>query len=206
MSNNNSSALPTPRHLAPIGLIVTLATAGNSAWAQRACFYSITTIPDVAATPVPSLSMLGVALLAAVTALVAWRRGKFPGARFMALALVTAAGVLANQGSGGLVQQAYAAALSLTNPAGGTFHVSDRFGETVTITNNSGAPLRIRSMVPALTGCTEGSILGVGASCSGVAACPMRCDGGNIVDGQCQCTSGSYNPTDDMCEPDPLPI
>ena len=133
---------------------------------------SAAAVVATAATPVPSLSMLGVALLAAAIAFVAWRRGKFPGARFMAVALVAAAAMLANQGGGGLVQQAYAAVLvSLTNPAGETLTIDPSSGQTVTFTNNSGAPLVIRSVTPALAGCTSGSTLAIGASCSGTARC-----------------------------------
>ena len=178
------------RHLAQAGLITTLAAAGNAAWAQT-CDYTITTTAGVVPTSVPSLSMLGVALLAAAMAFVAWRRGKFPGARFMAIALVAAAAMLANQGGGGLVQQAYAAVVSLTNPAGETLTTdpAPSDGETVTFTNNSGAPLVISSVTPALAGCTDGSTLAIGASCSGTASCPapLQCGANEDEANECLC-------------------
>lgn len=189
---------PTPRpfrHLAQTGLVTTLAAAGSAAWAQT-CDYTITTTAGAAVaapTSVPSLSMLGVALLAAAMAFVAWRRGKFPGARFMAIALVAAAAMLANQGGGGLVQQAYAAVVSLTNPAGESLTTSPADGETVTFTNNSGAPLVISSVSPALSGCDDGSTLAIGSSCSGTASCPapLQCGVNEIeADGVCVCAPG----------------
>lgn len=188
----------TPHHHrhAQAGLMATLAVAGSTAWAQT-CDYTITTTAAaVPATvnPVPSLSMLGVALLAAAMAFVAWRRAKFPGARFMAIALVAAAAMLANQGGGGLVQQAYAAMVSLTNPAGETLttNPSPSNGETVTFTNNSGAPLVISSMLPALGNCTDGSTLAIGAACSGTASCQgLQCQNPNEDENNnCLCRSG----------------
>ena len=175
-----SSKLHPIRHLAQAGLIASLAAAGSTASAQRGeitdvCQLAITTLAAAAAapTPVPSLSMLGVALLAAAMAFVAWRRGKFPGARFMAIALVAAAAMLANQGGGGLVQQAYAEARFgvLTNPGGETLGTIFFHGEPITFTNNSGKPLIIGSVSAPLGSCTVGSTLANGDSCSGSRDC-----------------------------------
>lgn len=205
---------PPGRQLARAGLLTTLAAAGSAAWAQT-CDYTITTMAGAVTpvvgtpTPVPSLSMLGVALLAAAMAFVAWRRGKFPGARFMAIALVAAAAMLANQGGGGLVQQAYAAVVSLTNPAGESLTTSHSDGEAVTFTNNSGAPLIISSVTPALPGCDDGSTLAIGASCTGTAVCPaLQCDFNEVaVNGICVCRP-NYVLINGLCSPqigDPQP-
>lgn len=181
--------------------MATLATTGASAWAQT-CDYTITTTAGTATAvnPVPSLSMLGVALLTAAIAFLAWRRGKFPGARRMAIALMAAAAALANQGGGGLVQQAYAAAMSLTDPAGESMTVSVADGEAITFTNNAGIPLVIGSVSPALAGCGDGTTLAVSASCTGTASCPApvaQCGANEISDPR----SPSPSPTGCICAP-----
>jgi len=107
----------------------------------------------------------------------------------MAIALVAAAAMLANQGGGGLVQQAYAAVVSLTSATGETLASNHNNGDTVTFTNNAGVPLVISSVSPTLAGCTDGSTLGVGASCSGTAACSCGANQAP-VDGVCVCVPG----------------
>ena len=65
----------------------------------------------------------------------------------MATALVMAAAVLANQGGGGLVQRAYAAAVSLTDPAGESMTITVSGGPTITsfqVCTGTGFPEAIR--------------------------------------------------------------
>ncbi len=157
---------------------------GGSAWAQQ-CNYAFTTVPAPAPAAVPSLSMLGLALLAAVAGLLAWRQGRFPGSRFMAITLVAAAAMLANQGGGGLVQKAYAAAVEviLSNPGGESGSVTSANGDEVTFRNTSGVPLRIGSISPAPANCGEGQVIPPGGTCTTVASCPAFCPAGTIWDG-----------------------
>ena len=165
--------------------------------------YAAAPVPPVA---VPSMSMLGVALLVFFIGFLAWRNGHFPGARFMAVVLVAAAAVLANQGGGGLVQQAYAAVrnINLTDPAGGTINVgtgtppSVFSGDELTLTNTTAKPLVISSVnessvrpganVPDLGNCSPGTKLAPGASCTGtvsstcnVCSRPAVSSGGNCL-------------------------
>ena len=198
---------------------------GGSAWAQQ-CNYAFTTVPAPAPAAVPSLSMLGLALLAAVAGLLAWRQGKFPGSRFMAITLVAAAAMLANQGGGGLVQKAYAAAVEviLSNPGGESGSVTSANGDEVTFRNTSGVPLRIGSISPAPANCGEGQVIPPGGTCTTVASCPASCPAGTIWDGsscvdipeepacgvnegtnsesgQCACNAGFARNTLGLCAP-----
>ncbi|MFG5780231.1 midcut-by-XrtH protein [Comamonas sp. J-3] len=177
------------RHLGRLSVTTLFATTLGSVWAQT-CEYSITTAPSALTPPVnsvPSLSLIGIALLAVAVAFVAWRRGKFPGARIMALALLLTAATLANYGGGGLVQRAYAAVVGLTNPNGESLTTSVTNGEVITFTNSSGRPLIVSSVKPALAGCNDGSTLAVGGSCSGTAVCAATSCGANqmLQDGIC---------------------
>lgn len=118
---------------------------------------------------VPSLSALGVALLVAGLALLAWRQRKHPGARLMAAALWVAAALIANEGGGGWIQKAYAAALNLDlpNASGGTAVIAvTAEGDTLTLSNTSGSPLNITGISSIANGCGAGTTLGVGASCT----------------------------------------
>ena len=121
------------------GIAVALGSAMSSLWAQT-CEYTITSAPSAVTPPVtsvPSLSLIGIALLVVAIAFVAWRRGKFPGAKMMAVALLITAATLANQGGGGLVQRAYAAVVGLTNPAGESMTTSAASGEvSAPVANN----------------------------------------------------------------------
>ena len=171
------------------GIAVALGSAMSSLWAQT-CEYTITTAPSAVTPPVtsvPSLSLIGIALLVVAIAFVAWRRGKFPGAKMMAVALLITAATLANQGGCGLVQRVYAAVVGLTNPAGESMTTSAASGEVITFTNSAGKPLIITSVKPALAGCEDGSTLAVGGSCSGTAACAVTTcgNGETLQDGVC---------------------
>ena len=182
----------------------TLLAAAGSAAAQPnphpICTYDLTTVAGPLPAAVPSLGLLGLALLAAALGWLAWRQGRFPGARFMAVALLAGAALLANQGGGGLVQQAYAAAVNvvLSNPAGETVHVTSKWGDTVTLQNTSGAALRISSVTPDLpanSACSTGAVLPVGGSCSYTAQCMFvtACQGGadfNVDLWRCVCKPG----------------
>jgi hypothetical protein len=169
------------------GVVATLAAAG-SAWAQT-CNYDLTTVAVPAPANVPSLSMLGVALLAAAVGFLAWRQGRFPGARFMAIVLVAAAAMLANQGGGGLVQKAYAAVVDvvLSNPAGENVSASANDGDEVVFRNTSGVALRIGSITPAPATCGEGTVISPGGTCTTTASCPVvSCEPGYVLEnGEC---------------------
>lgn len=188
------------------GALAVLGAAGASAQAQT-CNYTIVSAAGPVAA-VPSLTMLGLALMAGAVAWLAWRRGKFPGARLMATALVMAAAVLANQGGGGLVQRAYAAAVSLTDPAGESMTITVTDGEPITFTNNAGAPLAISSVSPALPGCDDGATLAAGASCVGTASCPApMCVNANESANPasptgCACDPGYLREPNGQCSPD----
>jgi hypothetical protein len=148
---------------------------------QFRCDYEFVSAAAVPAAPVPSMTLLGVALLVAMVAFVGWRMGRFPGARLMSVVLVVAAAVLANQGGGGLVQKAYAAALSFTNTAGETLTGSDLYSSNITLTNNSNVPLLLKTVnigawpQGQMGSCSEGITLAPGASCSGSLSCAASC-------------------------------
>ena len=163
-------------------VLATLAAAGP-AWAQT-CTYDLTTVAVPPPANVPSLSMLGVALLAAAVGFLAWRQGRFPGARFMAIALVAAAAMLANQGGGGLVQQAYAAVVEvlLNNPDGQTVSASAEDGDEVIFRNSTQVPLRISSITPAPAACGEGTVIPPGGVCSTTASCFRGCQGRDQIE------------------------
>lgn len=173
--------------LGKAGVVATIAAAGT-AWAQT-CSYEITTAAVPVPANVPSLSLLGVALLAAAVGFLAWRQGKFPGARLMAVALLAGAALLANQGGGGLVQRAYAATLEvlLSNPAGETQGAVVANGDTILFRNTSGASLRVSSITPAPAACGEGTVIPPGETCATTASCPVEaCDPGyELIDGVC---------------------
>ena len=180
-----------------IGALGALSLAG-SAWSQ-VCSYDIAYSPAPTTSPVPSLSMLGVALLVAIMAVVAWRQGRFPGAKFIATTFMVGAALLANQGGGGLVQQAYATVMEivLSNPAGGNTPTQyPAPGDTLTFRNGTTVPLRISSVTPALSACGAGTLLAPGATCStAVAGCPgaLMCgenEVGNTDGTACICQPG----------------
>ena len=174
-----------------------LAMLAGTGWAQT-CSFEITTVAVPTPANVPSLTMLGVALLAAAVGFLAWRQGKFPGARFMAIALVAAAAMLANHGGGGLVQKAYAAVVEviLSNPAGENVTASANDGDEVTFRNTSGVPLRIGSITPAPAACGEGTVIPPDGTCTTTASCPaVSCEPGYVLmDGVC------------VLEPEPEPV
>jgi hypothetical protein len=189
----------------------TLLAAVGSAAAQSnlTCPYDLTTVAGPLPAPVPSLGLLGVALLAAALGWLAWRQGRFPGARFMAMALLAGAALLANQGGGGLMQQAYAAAVNvvLSNPAGETVHATPKWGDTVTFQNTSGTALRISSFAPDLpanSACSAGAVLPVGGSCSYTAKCaPTSCPSrttGSADFGRCICSAGNAWSLSGQCQ------
>jgi hypothetical protein len=157
------------------------------------------------------MSLLGVALLVALVALAAWRLGRFPGARLMSAVLVAAAVLLANQGGGGLVQRAYAAALGLTftNPAGESLAGQVLYGSNVTLTNGTNVPLLLTKVYTSswppgpMGSCAEGASLAPGASCSGTLNCAAAC-GTNEVDtvtspNGCACASDAARNFLGMC-------
>lgn len=203
-----------------IGALGALSLAG-SAWSQ-VCSYDIAYSPAPTTSPVPSLSMLGVALLVAIMAVVAWRQGRFPGAKFIATTFMVGAALLANQGGGGLVQQAYATVMEivLSNPAGGNTPTQyPAPGDTLTFRNGTTVPLRISSVTPALSACGAGTLLAPGATCSTtVAGCPgvQQCTGvneeyqTNSSGTGCFCRSGYARingvcVSRSVCEPDAPP-
>ena len=185
-------AFPSRRagHLG-VAALATWASTSSSAWAQAnvirlRCDYNFETAAIPPPASVPSMSLLGVALLVALVAFAAWRLGRFPGARLMSAVLVAAAVLLANQGGGGLVQKAYAAAVSFTNPAGETKTANELHGNPITLTNNSGVPLLLKSVNAGayppgnqIGACTEGDTLAPGATCTGTVNCGlvMQCTG-----------------------------
>jgi hypothetical protein len=144
----------------------------------------------------------------------------------MAITLVAAAAMLANQGGGGLVQKAYAAAVEviLSNPGGESGSVTSANGDEVTFRNTSGVPLRIGSISPAPANCGEGQVIPPGGTCTTVASCPASCPAGTIWDGsscvdipeepacgvnegtnsesgQCACNAGFARNTLGLCAP-----
>ncbi|MGB3072184.1 MAG: midcut-by-XrtH protein [Ottowia sp.] len=149
-----------------------------TAWAQPlTCEVAVN---HIAANPasVPSLSQLGLAALAGGIAIVAWRQRKLPGARPMAAALLATATFMVNQGGGGLIQKAYAATSDILNPSG-TLNLNVPYGETLTITNRSGVPVRLTSVNPALPGCSTGVTLNANAFCTTEAIYCGNGGGGN---------------------------
>ena len=177
------TTLSSRRVVGSVGITAAASLGSTSVWA---CYvpYSIAYAPFVAsASPVsvPSLSTLGVAALAAGVGVVAWRQRKTPGARLMAVALLAAASLMANEGGGGLVQKAYAAviAVNLGNAAGGAESgMIPAIGDTITFTNTSGVPLQFNGItytnpVPGRgtmqgggSTCSPGSVIPVGGSCT----------------------------------------
>ena len=202
------------------GIGAALAIAACSVGAQAietpaTCSFNLdyATAP-VPPAPVPSLSMVGIAVLMLVIGFLAWRRGRFPGARLMATVFVAAAAMLANQGGGGLIQQAYAAAISITlsNPSGGSVAGTvTRNGDVLTITNATGVPLQIGhfsstwpgAAAPTLGHCAAGVTLAAGASCTATVAGCNTCTRPSIYNnGSCITCSGgtAWNPTTAACE------
>ena len=180
-------AFPSRRagHLG-VAALATWASTSSSAWAQQAdvirlrCDYNFETAAIPLPASVPSMSLLGVALLVALVAFAAWRLGRFPGARLMSAVLVAAAVLLANQGGGGLVQKAYAAAVSFTNPAGETKTANELHGNPITLTNNAGVPLLLKSVNAGayppgnqIGSCTESDTLAPGDTCTGTVDCGL---------------------------------
>ena len=97
--------------VARTGVVAALAVPGGAVWAQ-VCSYDLTTVSAEVAS-VPTLSTLGMAVLAMAIGFVAWRQRRFRGGRFLAVALMAVAAMLVNQGGGGLLQQAYAAVVDI---------------------------------------------------------------------------------------------
>ena len=184
-SPRRAAAVPA---MSAVAALATWASTSTSAWAQSndirfQCDYEFASAAAPLPASVPSMSLLGVALLVALVALAAWRLGRFPGARLMSAVLVAAAVLLANQGGGGLVQKAYAAALGLTftNPAGESLADKALYGSQVTLTNGTNVPLLLTRVYTsswpqsAMGSCAEGTNLAPGASCTGALSCGGFC-------------------------------
>ena len=188
--------------------LATWASTSTSAWAQSnvirfQCDYEFASAAAPVPASVPSMSLLGVALLVALVALAAWRLGRFPGARLMSAVLVAAAVLLANQGGGGLVQKAYAAAVALTftNPAGESLADKALYGSQVTLTNGTNVPLLLTKVYTsswpqsAMGSCAEGTNLAPGASCTGALSCGGFCgpmeEFSTASPNGCACESGA---------------
>lgn len=131
------------------------------------------------AAPVPGLTSVSMAVLAALLGGLAWHSQRTRrGAKAWAVALWASAGMLGVQGGDGLVQAVRAAGpYEFTNPAGGT--VTDATipyaipTPLLTVTNTSGVPVTITSNTnPAETGtCTVGATIASGSSCTTAAVC-----------------------------------
>lgn len=174
------------------GAAAAMVLAGGSAWAQ-VCSYDLTTAAT-AVVGVPSLSTWGMALLVGFIGWVVWRQGRIKGARVLAILGLAGAAWVANQSGGGLIRQAYAAAVTviLSNPVGQTLTANANNGDTLTFTNTSGVPLRIASIVPAPAACGNGTLIPAGGSCSTAASCgPLVCVGANEdANNGCLCDPG----------------
>ncbi len=162
------------------GAAAALAAWGSSAWAQAAntCEVSLTYAAAVAppfstATAVPGLGMLGVAVLGAVVAVMAWRQRHQGGLhRMMAVVGVAAAVSLSAMGGGSLVNAVRAAApLAFSSATGGSVATTLTYADPApveTVVNTSGARIRITANGNAAeTGtCAVNSIVEPGASCT----------------------------------------
>lgn len=162
------------------GAAAALAAWGSSAWAQAAntCEVSLTYAAAVAppfstATAVPGLGMLGVAVLGAVVAVMAWRQRHQGGLhRMMAVVGVAAAVSLSAMGGGSLVNAVRAAPpLAFSSATGGIVSATAAYSNPApveTVFNTSGARIRITANGNAAeTGtCAVNSIVEPGASCT----------------------------------------
>ena len=175
MSQSNS-----PQSLATArmgGVLAALGMAMASAPAWAACQISLGYSP--ASSPVPSLTVASVAVLATALGALAWSRRSGMGSagrKLLLLAVCGSAGLLAVQTGDGLIQTVRAAGpYEFNNPVGGT--VSDNAmpdGTTsVTVSNTSGVPVRIvsNSNANAPGSCQPGSVVAPGGSCTTNAVC-----------------------------------
>jgi len=177
---------PYPFLPRPTRVLVFAATVGSSmaALAQSApgtCQVSLGYVAAAlpAAAPVPGLTSVSMAVLAALLGGLAWHSQRTRrGAKAWAVALWASAGVLGMQGGEGLVQAVRAAGpYEFSNPAGGT--VADAAipyaspAPLLTVTNTSGVSIRIASNANAAeTGsCAVGTTLAPGSSCTTAAVC-----------------------------------
>lgn len=159
----------------------------------QTCAYEVTTSAVVGTvTSIPTLSALGLLLLAVAIGVLARRLGGWSGARVTVVVLVAAA-MLAGLGRGGLLDRAFAATVEilLSNAAGESITANVDDGDQVVLRNTSGVALRIAAIVPPAAACADGTLLLPAASCSLPVSCPLAC-GANEVDdnGVCVCAPG----------------
>lgn len=179
--------IPTRKPITNAVLILAAAAGAVPAWAQstaNACKIALDYSPVVvtvppSATAVPGLGMLGVGALAALIAVMAWRKGRAGGHKALSVALMAGAALLATQGSDSLIQAVRAAAPYEFNSAtGGT--VADANiafaspSPQITVTNTTTGRIKITTNANsnAADGCAVGTEVAPGGSCTTQAVCP----------------------------------
>lgn len=184
---SETQLIPTRKPITNAVLMLIGAASALPAWAQStatACTIALDYIPVVvpvppSATAVPGLGMLGVGALAALIAVMAWRKGRAGGHKALSVALMAGAALLATQGSDSLIQAVRAAAPYEFNSAtGGT--VADANiafaspSPQITVTNTTTARIKITTNAnsDAADGCAVGTEVAPGGSCTTQAVCP----------------------------------
>ena len=166
---------------------VIAAFAASASWAQdasRSCQMALGYSPVAAVPPptaVPGLTMVGIGVLAALFAAVAWRnRHKGGFSRLMSVGLVAGATMLSVAGGDSLITAVRAAGpYEFSNAAGGS--VTDTTitfaspSPLITVTNTSGSRIKITSNGNASESgsCAVGAELAPGGSCTTQAVCPV---------------------------------
>lgn len=168
--------------LRSVGAILSLFTLGSSAWAQSVSslceislsYAGIVISPVGESTPVPSLTMLGVGILGAIVAAIAWRlRHKSVMNQLFSAMLMSAGIILCLVSDDSLINQVRAAGpYEFTSPTGGSV-VDNQIagtasGPIITVTNTSGRRIKITANAnPAEAGtCNVNSEIAAGASCT----------------------------------------
>ena len=175
--------------LARVGAVFSVAASGWSVWAQTsaaACQISlgyspVATIPPPVITSVPSLTMVGVGILAMLVGVSAWKYGgKNARRKVLSALLVTGASISIFTGGDALITAVKAAGpYEFDNAAGGsvidTNIIFSSPSPLITVTNTSGSPIKITTNGNTTESgtCTVGAELAAGGSCTTQAICPV---------------------------------
>lgn len=169
--------------------VFSVAARGWSAWAQTspvACQISlgysrVAPPPPLTTTSVPSLTVVGVGILAMTVGIAAWKYGgKSSGKKMLSALLVTGASIAMFSGGDSMITAVRAAgAYVFDNSAGGAVTDANILfanpSPLITVTNTSGSPIKITSNGNTSESgtCTVGAEIPAGGACTTQAVCPV---------------------------------